>query len=204
MPNVSEKAARFTAAIMDDALTRARDVEEAVKASESAELTEFEAQTLAEAERRVAAGLELARSKEEKRVTAGLLKSRRALLQYREDCAQEVFDELRERVAAYPDRPEYEDTLCELLFKAVGALPGTGGVRVYLRPADLRFADRLRREAPNAELSFAEGGFALGGLIAESEESAMRVDMSFESALEDLSGRFSELTGFDLEDGNGE
>ena len=52
------------------------------------------------------------------------------------------------------------------------------------------------RLARACELSFAEGGFSLGGLVFECPEHCRQIDLSFDAALEDLEGRFSEITGF--------
>ena len=49
------------------------------------------------------------------------------------------------------------------------------------------------------ELDFAEGEQALGGLIAECPQLSRRADLTFDSALEDLEGRFAETTGFSME-----
>lgn len=203
MPDLTDKAAVFTEAILADARARSREIRESVESAEKTALDRLEAEQKAEAERRVAAGTADARARAEKRITAGVLKCRRELLQYREDCAGEVYEAVRARLVSYPDSADYGGTLCALLGKALGVLPGGGRVTVYLRARDMGYAQRLQKELPNAELDFAEGSFALGGLIAESAESALRADMTFDSALEDLSGRFSELTGFDVEERHG-
>ena len=64
----------------------------------------------------------------------------------------------------------------------------------YALPVSLR---RLR--ALRDARSFAEGEQALGGLVADCPELSRRVDLSFDSALEDLEGRFAETTGFSME-----
>lgn len=204
MPNGTDKTTVFTAAILENARTRADALRTSAESAERAELDAFEAEQRADGERRVAVGTADAKAREDKRVTAAVLKCRRELLQYREDCAFDVFGEVRARLSAYPATPAYGDTLRDLLGRAVGALPGGGEVTVYLRPEDMSYAGELRRALPNSSLAFAEGSFALGGLIAESGERRLRADLTFDSALEDLSGRFSELTGFDMEDRHGD
>ncbi len=66
------------------------------------------------------------------------------------------------------------------------------------------YAQGLNSASPGVKLEFLEGGFSLGGLVLECPERCRRIDLSFDSALEDLEGRFSELTGFSLEEADGE
>ena len=77
---------------------------------------------------------------------------------------------------------------------------GAEDVRVYLRPDDQRCADDLARTAPELHLTFLEGAFLLGGLVAESPSLGLRCDSSFDSALEALEGHFAELFGLSLSD----
>ena len=45
--------------------------------------------------------------------------------------------------------------------------------------------------------------FTLGGLVLDCAEAGRKIDLTFDAALEDLEGRFSEITGFSLEDADG-
>ena len=87
-----------------------------------------------------------------------------------------------------------------LLVKAYGGMPGITAARVFLRQADMKYQDALAARLPEVRLEFVEGRFVLGGLILMSEEKARRVDLTFDSGFSDLSGRFSEITGFCVED----
>ena len=53
---------------------------------------------------------------------------------------------------------------------------------VTLRGDDLSFREALAASAPQIRLTFREGDFRLGGLIAESPDLGLRVDSSFDSA----------------------
>ena len=61
----------------------------------------------------------------------------------------------------------------------------------------------LAAAAPGVELKFVEGAFTLGGLVLDCAEAGRKIDLTFDAALEDLEGRFSEITGFSLEDADG-
>ena len=61
-------------------------------------------------------------------------------------------------------------------------------------------APALAASGPQVRLTFREGDFRLGGLIAESPDLGLRVDSSFDSAAGELSGHFAELFGLSLSD----
>ena len=93
--------------------------------------------------------------------------------------------------------PQWQD----LLDEALATLSGSTEVQVFLRAEDLPLAQALQASCGGARrLTFREGGFQLGGLVAESEQLGLRVDSSFDSAAGELSGHFAELFGISLSD----
>ena len=58
----------------------------------------------------------------------------------------------------------------------------------------------LTDAVPLMHLTFQPGDFRMGGLVAESPDLGLRVDASFDSAAEELSGHFAELFGLSLSD----
>ena len=72
---------------------------------------------------------------------------------------------------------------------------------VFLRPRRSELGQApVAASAPQIRLTFREGDFRLGGLIAESPDLGLRVDSSFDSAAGELSGHFAELFGLSLSD----
>ena len=78
----------------------------------------------------------------------------------------------------------------------------------------VRLAAKLERTNPTgsakdrAALSMiraaeADGSLAPGGMIIEFPMQHRRADLTFDTALEDLSSRFTEITGFGMEDSDG-
>ena len=51
---------------------------------------------------------------------------------------------------------------------------------------------------PGAHLAFSEGDFVLGGLRVFSPAKGQRIDMSFDTALAEMVGHITELTGMDV------
>lgn len=79
--------------------------------------------------------------------------------------------------------------------------PAARRYRSFWRAEDLPLAQPLQASCGGARrLTFREGGFQLGGLVAESEQLGLRVDSSFDSAAGELSGHFAELFGISLSD----
>lgn len=119
---------------------------------------------------------------------------RRALLARREQYAAEVFAAVRERIHAFTVSGEYPAQLAVLLEKGRAAL-GEGKTVIWLRREDMALGGALRKKCPNAEVR--EGDFALGGLWLSVD--ARRADLSFDTALDELRGRFAEIIGMEIE-----
>lgn len=151
------------------------------------------------AEKRIAAAEAEARARELRRVVTASFALRRSLLCFREDCANEVFEEVRRRAARLAESGDYPALLRALLVRGLAAMPGAESARVLLRREDLGLGAGLSGAVPGVELSFEEGDFMLGGLVVECPQLSRLADLSFDSALEDLEGRFSDITGFNME-----
>ena len=188
------KLAAFMAAMVSAAETEAAEVRSDAAEEEAAALEECRAGMERDRERRIAAAEADARSQEDKRVTAAAFAAKHELLRFRE-----VFAAVRERIRQAAAGEGYGAMLRALLEKALAALPGAKSVTVYLRAEDMGQAGGLKAAFPGVELDFAEGEQALGGLIAECPQLSRRADLTFDSALEDLEGRFAETTGFSME-----
>ncbi len=119
---------------------------------------------------------------------------RRALLARREQYADEVFRAVREKIAAYTRTSAYPAQLASLLAGARSVL-GDGESIIWLRREDMELGKALLRKCPGTQLR--EGNFALGGLCLS--VGTKRADLSFDTALDELRGRFPELIGMEIE-----
>lgn len=199
MPEIKEKLATYAGYIVSQAEAEAEAARAETSEAEAKALAEAEAKAAGEAKLHIAADAAAAKAKADKRIVAATMKNRRRLLEYRERCAADVFAEVRKRVDIYTASKAYAGELRKLLQKAAGALPGISSAQVFLRGRDMALARELADALPGVKLSFSEGRFALGGLMLQSAEKARRVDLTYDSAFTDLSGRFSEITGFRVE-----
>lgn len=64
----------------------------------------------------------------------------------------------------------------------------------------MKYADRLAAAVAPVSVTCAVGSFALGGLVLQCPELGLRVDCSFDTRLEELSGHFAEQFGLSLSD----
>lgn len=199
MQEEKSKIEGFTSAVITAAEQHAARINEETEQLEREAIDNYAADLKAAAAKRRAAALADAKVRENKRVVSEGLAAKRSLLQFREDCAADVFAEVRRRVLALHDSPGYAGTLKDQLLRALSAVPGAHSAVVELRHEDMARA----AAAPGVELKFVEGVFTLGGLVLDCAEAGRKIDLTFDAALEDLEGRFSEITGFSLEDADG-
>ncbi len=203
MLNSEEKLSAMEHEIMADVRAESEQIHAETDAEEKRRLEEYTERLRSEAENKLATATAKARVREDKRITAAFHHGRRALLEYREDCAQNVFDEVRRRLMSYPGQNEYADILCGLFHRALAVVPAALEATVYLREADMKYATLLDNEARDMRLEFEPGTFTLGGLMLECAEQRRRIDLSFDSALEDMKGKFSEIADFSMEGTDG-
>ena len=199
MQEEKSKIEGFTSAVITADEQHAARINEETEQLEREAIDNYAADLKAAAAKRRAAALADAKVRENKRVVSEGLAAKRSLLQFREDCAADVFAEVRRRVLALHDSAGYAGTLKDQLLRALSAVPGAHSAVVELRHEDMARA----AAAPGVELKFVEGAFTLGGLVLDCAEAGRKIDLTFDAALEDLEGRFSEITGFSLEDADG-
>ena len=133
-------------------------------------------------------------------VSRHLMEAKRKLYLRRKEIGQEVFDQVRQRIAQYTASPEYPKHLEALLAAAMKQLPGAKRVSLRLRREDLPLASRLAGTIAPVEVDCEEGSFSLGGLALRCPELGLRVDCSFDNQLEELSSHFAEAFGLSVSD----
>ena len=198
------KLQSFVRAILDAANAHSDAIHDESDRHEKAVLEDYRDQAERKGRESRAHSLSDAAAREEKRVMTETLAARRSLLEQRAACEKQVLDDVRARLAAYPGTEEYAATLERLLRQGLGAMPEAKSAHVLLRHEDAGHISRLRAAAQDVELSFGEGFMELGGLIIEFPEQHRRADLTFDTALEDAAERFAEITGFGMEEADGQ
>lgn len=139
-------------------------------------------------------------AKESHRVTTRMTENKRTLLQLREEQARAAFDQARKMIVDFTESDKYLPHLCSLLQKAVDILGYGFAAEVILRPQDMKYTDALLSSVRGVSLAFREGDFTLGGLCLYCSSKGRQVDMSFDSALADMVGRFADMSGLKVEE----
>ena len=198
MPKLDEKLLHFTQAFMDEARAETSRLEAEIKAAREAAVTQAEDQVLQEAYQYMKTEVARIRTEAGRNISRRVQENKRRLSLRREEMAREVFSLVRDRLAAYVETPASQDRLLSLFQEGVARLGRPARLTVLLRPQDMGAAARLRQAAEGIELTAAEGDFLLGGLVLEAPDKALRLDATFDTAMEDLNGHFAEQFGLSL------
>lgn len=189
----------FVRAIMDESTAEVNDILQQMETQHKQAIAAAKVSLEQEAERYKAAKISEIHARENRRINTRMTENKQKLLQFREACAKEDYQQVQDRLKAFTQEPAYPEHLKRLLERALRLLSRDSKADVFLRPEDMRFADELKRAVPDYNLTFRPGHLHSGGLQLVCYDRGMRVDMSFDSALGDLVGHFAEISGMNIE-----
>ena len=200
MPDINQKLDRFTAKILAEAAAESRRAMEEVQRRREQRIQEAEDEVLKEAYDYIHTEVSRIQAEAGRGVSRHMLDNKRTLSLRRKEMAQEVFALVRAKIAAFTRTDAYIRRMAALMTEAAGYLAGAKEVLVTLREEDMGLRQALADSVPLMHLTFQTGDFRMGGLVAESPDLGLRVDASFDSAAQELSGHFAELFGLSLSD----
>lgn len=122
---------------------------------------------------------------------------RKKLLDRRTQYAQQLFDQVRERLAAFSAGPDYPAWLLKKARKMAERYGDQGGV-LKLRPADEKYIADLQREVGQHYQYQTEPSIQLGGLLLDNPEKRYLVDETLDQALEEQKEWFYKHSGFSV------
>ncbi len=190
-----KKLEEYTAAIIADAIEDSNKIVFELRDKQEKMIKKADADLTAEALRYQNARIADIKTEESLRINARMIENKYTLLKYREDCANQAFDVVRAKIAAFTESADYLPHLVQMLQKIVGFMGVDAAIELFLRPEDMHFVGQLKAEAPEAKLSFSEGELTLGGMRAICPEKGRSIDMTFDTSVHDMIGHFTELTG---------
>ncbi len=137
------------------------------------------------------------------------LESKQELREVKQDCLDQLYYSIRDRLIEFQDADEYPDFLKRLISEALEVLNAGNVIYLTFNDKDREIyrsgvAEQLESEFPEKELKVREESAEInGGVIAESEDGRERVFNSFDSLLEEiindmgskLEEKFNDLTG---------
>lgn len=193
--NSEGKLEAFTEAVCSKAIEDSDNIVKELDREKKDMLGKKQSEIEDEAERYVLAKISEIHAREGNKLSSHINENKRTLLQFREDCANEIYDAVKLKIRGFTESEEYLPQLKALLQKAV-ELMGYGFVaEVQLRPADMKYAEVLGGQVSGVSLAFVSGDFELGGLRLYCPAKSKRIDLSFDEALEDMMCHFAEITG---------
>ena len=198
MPDQEEKLHAFTQTALREAGRDAQRIKDELRVKHDKAMAAVHSKYKSEINRWREAKAAEVRSAEMRRVNSVLAENRRAMLDYRESCAKDVFGALPERIRTFTESAEYPAHMVKLLRRAYDAIGGNAPMQLYLREADMGLAEQLKEALPNVDLTVMEGDFRYGGLCLNCPEKHVRADLSFDSAISDMVGHFSEISGMEM------
>ena len=188
-----KKLEEFTGAIIADAIEDSKKIVLELREKQEKLIKKADVELAAEAMRYQNVKIAEIKTKENLRVNARMTGNKFTLLKYREDNADEAFEEIRAKISEFTNSEEYLPHLKTMLKKAIDFLGYGYSMEVILRPEDMHLGDELISSVMGVSIAVSEGTFSLGGLRVVCHSKGQRVDMSFDTALNDLVGHFSEL-----------
>lgn len=195
-----KKLEEYTDSIIADAIDDSNKIVAELREKQEKLIAKAETDISAEALRYQNVKIAEIKTRENLRINAQMTENKYKLLQYRENCANEAFKEVEQKIVNFTASVDYLPHLKGLLKKAVDFLGYGFQVEVYLRPEDMHFADELRASVSDVSLAFVEGEFSLGGLRVVCPSKGQRIDLSFDTSMKDMVGHFTELSGLNLGD----
>ncbi|ADJ13773.1 V-type ATP synthase subunit E [Halalkalicoccus jeotgali] len=169
--------------IREEARARAREIEadaeeraEAIVAEAEADAAEIEAEREREVEREIA-------QEREQRLSSANLQAKQKRLEARRDVLEDVRERVEAEIAGI-EGERREELTDELLAAAAEEFDEDASVEIYGRADDEAMIAALLESYDGYE--FAGEYDCLGGVVAESEASRVRVNNTFDSVLEDV------------------
>lgn len=200
MQDTDKKLEAFTGTIIAEAIDEAHAITLGLRQKQDEMIKQAEADIAAEADRYEKASIAEIKAAEERKISAKRNEIKHALLEYRETCAAETYKAVRGKISEFTASPEYLPHLKKQLKKALDTLGYGFSAEVFLRREDMHFADELLASVSGVTLAFTEGDFSLGGLRVVCASKGQRIDMCFDTALNDIVGHFSELAGLTIDE----
>jgi vacuolar-type H+-ATPase subunit E/Vma4 len=181
----------FVGTIMQDANARCAEIRNETDKRRDEFMKEAEAELLAEMYDLVRTKTAEARAEAGRRISRKIFENKRALYDCLTGIKEDILGKVRARILAYVGTPGYLSDLKKMAARAAGFL-GCDDLVIRLRPEDMKHVEALKAEVPAV---YTEGDFELGGLVAESALRKLRVDLSYDASLSEISQRFGEITG---------
>ena len=198
MDSIKHKLDEFTKVAAGEISEIARARIEGIKADRWTKLNQAKEEIYAQVESYKRRRIQEIQAREGLRVSACLLESRKRLFSYRQNSAQTVLGLVTDKIQQFTGQEAYPIHLKTLLHRALALLEEDHAIIILLRSQDMDLKAALEAELSGRPYSFQAGTFTLGGLVVICDSQSLRIDLSFDTALESAMDHFAEIFGMDL------
>jgi len=185
------KLDQFIKTIILDANSECNEIRNEISKRRSAYMDAAETELLNEMYSDIRAKVTEAKTNAGRLISQKALENKKALFKCRSEIEKRVLDKVRARLFEYVKTPDYLSQLRKMAAYAARFLE-ENDIVISLRADDMKYADELNSQTPAI---YTQGDFKLGGLIAVSPSKNLRIDMSFDTSLTEVSGKFGEISG---------
>jgi vacuolar-type H+-ATPase subunit E/Vma4 len=189
MASLEEKLDIFTKAITSDAEADSRAILEEVRRERENSLSSAENEALNDAYQYIKNKVASLHTENGRRVSRKMMACKRALHTRREDLSREILRDVTARVVEYTQTPAYAEQLRALMTNAFSVFKGLP-TTISLRAEDMALVPSLTAAAGGQPVTFEQGHFQLGGLLAECRERRQQINQTFDANLEEWKTRF--------------
>ncbi|GHV33708.1 hypothetical protein FACS18949_08390 [Clostridia bacterium] len=195
--NQEEKLKRFTATIEAEAQAECEKILDSIKQEMDSAMRAADDELLGDAFRHIKNQVASERTETGRRVSRHMMERKTALGVRREEMAAEVMEKVRARLAEYVKTDGYAKQLAATAKRVLAAF-GNKETVIFLRAEDTPLVKKLTTSLKGEPVTFAEGSFEMGGLMATCSSTHMQIDESFDTKFGELRGHFAELFGLQL------
>ena len=196
MADLDLRLNKFTAAVMKDAGDRRAQMLAQVEQYKKDRLRHAEEDILIEAYHEIQDEITQIRAAASQRISQAILEQKKELLAKRAQIADQVFQEVTQKLAAFTACDAYGDKLRQLCEKAKQTL-GAAGIAIEKREADQAYQPILREVFPDAQIRLAPD-IRYGGLIFMSDAENLVLNETFDYALAAQREAFVRFSGLEL------
>ncbi|MDR1157132.1 MAG: hypothetical protein LBK75_02330 [Oscillospiraceae bacterium] len=189
MASLEEKLDLFTKAITSDAEADSRAILEEVRRERENSLSSAENEALNNAYQYIKNKVASLHTENGRRVSRKMMECKRTLYARREELSREILRDVTAHVIEYTKTPAYAEQLTALMMDAFSVFKGLP-TTISLRAEDGALVPLLTKAAGGQPVTFEQGHFHLGGLIAECRERQQQINQTFDANLEEWKTRF--------------
>ncbi len=191
MSAIDEKLEKFTAMITSDAQADSQRILDEITRVSEASMAAAEEKSLAYAYQYIKSTVARIRLDASRTISRKVMENKRAIYALKLKLWQRVLDEAKQRIQNFTQTPAYAERLVALMNEALSSYEGSA-TEIYLRPQDMGLVPVLRKAAQDQPVTFVEGAFRMGGLMALCPEKKRQIDSTYDLRFEESKVHFYE------------